>query len=339
MRYDRRLQKHVLFILVAGRLFAQTGHLDNVKQLTFGGQNAEAYWAPDGKRLIFQSTRDQLQCDQEFVMNADGSDQHMVSTGKGRTTCGYFLADNKHIIYASTHESGDACPAEVDRTKGYLWAVYPTYVIYLANDDGKNLKKLASAPGYNAEGTVNWKTGKIVYTSMQSKDLDLWTMDADGTHKKQITRAEGYDGGAVYSRDATQLVWRANHPLSPDALHQYRMLLSQNLTSPMKMELFVSDAEGRSVRQVTDFGCASFAPTFTPDGKKILFSSNKHDCDGRKFELYLINTDGTDLEQVTDSGGFTAFPEFSPDGKKIVFASDRDAKQRYEFNIFTADWK
>ena len=272
-------------------------------------------------------------------MNADGSDQHMVSTGKGRTTCGYFLADNKHIIYASTHEAGDACPAEVDRSKGYLWAVYPTYVIYLATDDGKNLKKLASAPGYNAEGTVNWKTGKIVYTSMQSKDLDLWTMDSDGSHKKQITKAEGYDGGAVYSRDGTQLVWRANHPITPDGLQQYRMLLSQNLTSPMKMELFISDANGSNVRKLTDFGCASFAPTFTPDGKKILFSSNKHDCDGRKFELYLINTDGTGLEQVTNSGGFTAFPEFSPDGKKIVFASDRDAKQRYEFNIFTADWK
>ena len=339
MRYDRGLRKHVIFILVAAPLVAQTGHLDNFKQLTFGGQNAEAYWAPDGKRLIFQSTRDKLKCDQEFVMNADGSDQHMVSTGKGRTTCGYFLADNKHIIYASTHEAGDACPTEVDRSKGYLWAVYPTYQIYLAGDDGKIIKKLAAAPGYNAEGTVNWKTGKIVYTSMQSKDLDLWTMDADGAHKKQITKSDGYDGGAVYSRDGTQLVWRANHPISMDGLAKYHMLLSQNLTSPMKMELYISDANGMNIRQITDFGCASFAPTFTPDGKKILFSSNKHDCDGRKFELYLINTDGTDLEQVTDFGGFTAFPEFSPDGKKIVFASDKDAKERYEFNNFTADWK
>jgi Tol biopolymer transport system component len=339
LRYDKRLRKLVSSIFVALPLWAQTGHLDNVKQLTFGGQNAEAYWSPDGKRLIFQSTRDKLQCDQEFIMNADGSDQHIVSTGKGRTTCGYFLADNKHIIYASTHEAGDGCPAEVDRSKGYMWAVYPTYAIYLADDDGKNLKKIAGAPGYNAEGTVNWKTGKIVYTSMQSKDLDLWTMNTDGKNKKQITRSEGYDGGAVFSRDGTQLLWRANHPLTPDGLRRYRMLLSQNLTSPMKMELFISDANGYNVKQITDFGCASFAPTFTPDGKKILFASNKHDCDGRKFELYLINTDGTGLEQVTDTGGFTAFPEFSPDGKKIVFASDRDAKSRYEFNIFTSDWK
>src|SRR5450759_2551091 len=168
-------------------------HLGNFRQLTHGGQNAEAYWAPDGKRLIFQSTRPPNECDQMYVMNADGSDQHMVSSGKGRTTCGYFLADNKHIVYASTHEAADACPAAADRSKGYVWAVYPSYKIYLASDDGKIQEKIADAPGYDAEATVNWKTGKIVYTSMASGDIDLWTMKSDGSAKKQITSTEGYD--------------------------------------------------------------------------------------------------------------------------------------------------
>jgi Tol biopolymer transport system component len=263
----------------------------------------------------------------------------MVSTGKGRTTCGYFLADNKHILYASTHEASDACPPAADRSKGYLWAVYPGYDIYVASDDGKIEKKLASAPRYDAEATVNWKTGKIVYTSMASGDIDLWTMNSDGSGKKQITKMEGYDGGAVFSRDGKHLVWRANHPATPETDKKYRELLAENLTSPMKMELFLADGDGKHARQITDYGCASFAPTFTPDGRKILFSSNKHDCDGRKFELYMINLDGSGLEQVTNFGGFTAFPEISPDGTKLVFASDKDAKQRYEFNIFTADWK
>lgn len=318
---------------------AQTAasRLQNIRQLTFGGQNAEAYWSPDGKRLIFQSTRDGLGCDQIFIMNADGSNQRMVSTGKGRTTCGYFLPDNKHIIYASTHEADAACPVPPDRSKGYVWAVYPSYDIYLATDEGRIVRKLTASPGYDAEATVNWRTKKIVYTSMASGDLDLWTMGLDGSGKRQITQAIGYDGGAFFSRDGRHLVWRALHPPGADR-DRYQDLLKNHLTSPMKMEIFLADANGKNPKQLTRFGCASFAPTFTPDGRKILFASNKHNCDGRKFELFLMNLDGSGLEQITDFGGFVSFPEFSPDGKQLVFSSDKDAKSRYEFNIFVADW-
>jgi len=319
---------------------ANSPHLSNLKQLTFGGQNAEAYWSPDGKRLIFQSTRDEHQCDQQYIMDADGSNVHMVSTGKGVTTCGYFLSDNKHIVYASTHESGEACPPRADRSKGYVWAVYAGFDIFLATDDGKIEKKLTSTPGYDAEATVNWKQhDKIVYTSKASGDLDLWTMKPDGTDKKQVTRIEGYDGGAVFDREGKHIVWRAYRPPTPEAMKKYRELLAEDLTTPMKMELFISGAKGENPKQLTTFGCAAFAPTFTPDGKKIVFSSNKNNCDGRKFELFMINIDGSGLEQVTDFGGFTSFAEFSPDGKKLVFATDKGAKGRYEFNIFTADWK
>jgi Tol biopolymer transport system component len=318
---------------------AQPAHLSDIRQLTHGGQNAEAYWSPDGKRLIFQTTRDPYQCDQMFVMNADGSDQHLVSTGKGRTTCGYFLADNKHIVYASTHLAGDACPTPPDRSKGYVWGVFPGYDIFLATDTGKIEKQLTNTPGYDAEATVNWKTNQIVYTSLASGDLDLWTMKPDGSARKQVTKAAGYDGGAVFSRDGKKLVWRANYPKNPQDMERYQSLLKDNLTAPMKMEIVVSDPNGSNAKTITNFGCASFAPTFTPDGKKILFASNKHECDGRKFELYLMNTDGSGLEQVTNFGGFTSFPEFAPDGKKIVFVSDKDAKERYEFNVFTAGWK
>jgi len=331
--------RHLFFLAMATVSLgvAQPPSLSEIRQLTHGGQNAEAYWSPDGKRLIFQSTRPPYSCDQMFVMNADGSDQHLVSTGKGQTTCGYFLPDNRHILYASTHAAGDACPKPPDRSKGYLWGVYG-YDIFLATDAGKIETRLTDAPGYDAEATVNWKTGNIVYTSLASGDLDLWTMRPDGSGKKQLTSRAGYDGGAVFSRDGKKLVWRANYPKTPEDMAKYKSLLAENLTAPMKMELVVADADGRNARTITDFGCASFAPTFTPDGKKILFASNKHECDGRKFELFLINVDGTGLEQVTHFGGFTSFPEFAPDGKTLVFCSDREAKDRYEFNIFTAKW-
>lgn len=322
--------------LFTGLLGAQ--HLDNIQQLTSGGQNAEAYWSPDGQRLIFQSSRGEMKCDQEFIMNADGSGAHMVSTGKGVTTCGYFLPDGKHIVYASTHEAGDACPKRADRSRGYVWDVFAGFDIYLARDDGKILKKLTDAPGYDAEATINWKTKKIVYTSLESGDLDLWSMDLDGSNKKQITHDLGYDGGAVYSHDGKKLVWRANHPATPETTQRYRDLLKDNLTAPMKMEIIIADADGKNQKQITNFGCASFAPAFTPADKKILFASNKQACDSRKFELFLMNTDGTELEQVTDFGEFTSFPEFSPDGKTLVFVSSWKASGKYEFNIFTATW-
>jgi Tol biopolymer transport system component len=329
-----------VLILVPFLSFGQTsGHLSNLKQLTHGGQNAEAYWSPDGSKLIFQSTRDSAACDQIYVMNADGSNQHMVSTGKGVTTCGYFLPDSKHFVYASTHEAGPACPPPADRSKGYVWAVYPGFDIFLGDENGKIEKKLTNAPGYDAEATVNWKKNEIVYTSKASGDLDLWTMKPDGSAKKQITKTEGYDGGAVFSRDGSKMVWRAFHPDTPDKTKTYRDLLKEDLTAPMKMELWIADGDGSHAKQITNFGCASFAPTFTPDGKKILFSSNKHKCDSRDFELYMINLDGSGLEQVTSLGGFTSFPEFSPDGKKLVLATSYQGTGNYEFNIFTGDWK
>ena len=331
--------KNPFWILVAVfSAAAQSPYLSDFHQLTHGGQNAEAYWAPDGKRLIFQTTRPPYACDQIFLMNADGTDQHLVSTGKGRTTCAYFLRDNRHILYASTHLAGDACPAPPDRSKGYVWGVFAGYDIFLATDDGKIEKRLTDTPGYDAEATVNWKTDTVVYTSLASGDLDLWTMKPDGSQKRQVTRAPGYDGGAAFSRDGKKLVWRANYPKKPEDMARYKALLAENVTAPMKMEIVVADADGSNARTITNFGCASFAPTFTPDGKQILFSSNKHECDSRHFELYLINVDGTGLEQVTHFGGFTSFPEFSPDGKTLVFCSDRDAKERYEFNIYTARW-
>ncbi|MCB1020342.1 MAG: PD40 domain-containing protein [Acidobacteria bacterium] len=329
----------LLLLLFALPLAAQSSaFLDNLQQLTHGGQNAEAYWSPDGSKLVFQSTRDGLECDQIFVMNADGSDVRMVSTGKGVTTCGYFLADGKSIVYASTHAAGDACPARPDRSQGYVWAVYPTFDIYRTDVNGSAPERLTDAWGYDAEATVNWKTDTVIYTSKSSGDLELWSMRPDGSQKKQLTAATGYDGGAFLSPDNTKIVMRAHHPQGDENRKRYLELLSEDLTAPMKMEIFLGGADGSNWKQLTDFGCASFAPQFTPDGRRIIFSSNRNKCDSREFELFIMDVDGSNLEQVTDFGGFTSFAEFSPDGKRLVFASSLNAKGRYEFNIFVADW-
>lgn len=313
-------------------------HLHHVKQLTFGGQNAEAYFSYDGRRLIFMSTRAPYQCDQIFIMNADGSDLHLESTSQGRTTCGYFYPDGKHVLYSSTHAAGGACPPRPDYSHGYVWAVYSSYQIYYATDDGKIVKPLTTGPGYNAEATLSADGKKIVFTSSRDADLDIYTMNPDGTGLRRLTNTIGYDGGPFFSPDGEWIVYRAHHPTTDQEAARYKSLLAQDLVEPNEMDLYIMHADGSDQRQITKLGGASFAPSFFPDGWRIIFASNYQHPGSSQFELYAINRDGGGLERVTFLGGFNAFPQFSPDGKKLVFVSNRNAKAPHEINVFIADW-
>ena len=314
--------------------------LRNIKQLTFSGENAEAYFSPDGKRLIFQSKRDDLKCDQIFTMNIDGSNVKMVSNGEGRTTCSYFFKKGKKILYASTHLGARECPPNPDFSKGYVWAIYPTYDIFTANADGTGIRRLTFTEGYDAEATVSPDGKKIVFTSMRDGDLDLYVMDINGKNVKRLTTELGYDGGAFFSPDGKQIVYRAYHPKTEAEIARYKQRLSENLIEPNNFEIWVMNADGTNKRQVTKLGAASFAPFFTPDGKRIIFSTNyfAEDPQKRNFDLALINIDGTGLERVTYEKTFDGFPMFSPDGKKLVFASNRNAAKPGDTNVFIADW-
>ena len=314
-------------------------HLANLRQLTAGGENAEAYFSFSGTRLIFQSTHAPYHCDQMFTMNLDGSGKKLVSTGKGRTTCGYFLPGDQKILFASTHEGGPDCPPPPDMSKAYVWALYKDYDIYDANADGSGLKPLTRSPGYDAEATVSPDGGRIVFTSVRDGDLDLYSMDLDGGNVRRLTNEVGYDGGAFYSADSKQIVYRAHHPTEPKDIERYRSLLAQGLIEPHSLEIMVMNADGSGKRQVTRNGKANFAPYFLPNGKQIIFASNLHDPKGRDFDLYLINADGTGLERVTLNDTFDGFPMFNRDGSKLVFASNRNGSAPGETNIFIADWK
>jgi len=317
----------------------QEKHLRSVRQLTFGGQNAEAYFSADGRQLIFQSSHGDVKCDRIFTMNVDGSDMRMVSTGKGRTTCSYFYPSGKKILYSSTHLASPECPPRPDFSKGYVWAVYPGYDIFTANPDGSNLKQLTYTPGYDAEATISLDGKKIVFTSLRHGDLDIYSMDADGKHVMQLTHELGYDGGPFFSPDRKWIVYRAYHPTSEREIKDYKDLLRQNLIRPTYLELWTMKADGSGKRQITNLGAASFAPSFFPDGKRVIFSSNQGSTGGMgNFELYAINVDGSNLERITYSEGFDGFPVFSPDGKKLVWASNRNAKAPHETNIFIGDW-
>jgi len=313
-------------------------HLRNVRQLTFGGENAEAYFSADDKHLIFQSRPDTKSCDQMYTMDVDGSHRRMVSTGGGRTTCGYFFPDGKHILYSSTRGAGPACPPPPDWSHGYVWKLYPEYEIYKARPDGSHVEQLTHHFGYDAEATVSRDGKSIVFTSLRDGDLDIYTMDADGKNVRRLTTELGYDGGPWFSFDGKKIVYRAYHPETPEEIADYKDLLRTYELHPRRFEIFVMNADGSAKRQVTHFGAASFAPFFHPDGKRIIFASNRLDPKGRNFDLYLINEDGTGLEQVTYDPQFDAFPMFSSDGKMLVWAANRNGKVRGETNIFIADW-
>lgn len=328
--------------------YPEEKHFSNLRQLTFGGDNAEAYWSFDSKMVSFQSNNKKwgLSCDQIFYMPVEGinlSDGHMptmISTGKGRTTCAFFMPNGKSILYASTHLGGDACPPEPERRPGgkYLWPIYDTYDIFLADLNGKMIKQLTNSPGYDAEATVSPKRDKIVFTSTRNGDLDLYVMNIDGTNVKQITNELGYDGGAFFSPDGKKIVFRASRFNTEEEKQEYRDNLAKGLVAPTAMEIFVCNVDGSGLKQVTRLGKANWAPFYHPDGKRIIFSSNHKGTRGFEFNLFMINEDGTGLEQITYDKVFDSFAMFSPDGKKLIFSSNRNNQGTRDTNLFVADW-
>ena len=314
-------------------------YFKNIKQLSFGGENAEAYFSSDGKQLIFQSKRDGRGCDQIYSMDINGKNVKMISNGEGRTTCSYFLKGGKRILYASTFQGGKDCPPNPNYP-GYVWSVYPEYDIFTAKPDGSDIKPLTATKGYDAEATVSPDGKRIIFTSERDGDLELYSMDKTGKNVKRLTNEVGYDGGAFYSPDSKQIVYRRSQPTTEAEIKRYKDLLARHLIVPTTFEVWTMNADGSNKRQITKLNAASFAPFFTPDGKRILFCTNYFATDKskRNFDLALINVDGTGLKRVTFNETFDGFPMFSPDGKKLVFASNRNAAKQGDTNVFIADW-
>lgn len=323
-------------------------HFKNIQQLTFGGDNAEAYWSYDGKSIVFQRTsaKDGIPCDQIFIgkvpQRADEKFEYrLISTGKGRTTCPFFTKNGKYIIYASTHLSADSCPPAPDRKKygnRYIWPLYDSYDIFMADLKGKIVKQLTNAKGYDAEATLSPDGNSMIYTSDKEGDIDLYIMNLKTGKEKKVTNTLGYDGGAWFSPDGKKIIWRASRPKTAEDIKEYKDLLAENLVAPTKMEVWVANADGSNARQVTHYGQANWAPAFMPDNKRIIFASNHEYKRGFPFNLYIINEDGTNLRKISRDRGFDAFPMFSPDGKKIIFCSNRNNGGTRDTNIFIADW-
>ncbi len=313
-------------------------HLANIRQLTFGGQNAEAYWSGDGHWITVQSTLAGMSCDQQFVMRADGSDFHRISTGRGKTTCGWFIPGTNRLLFASSHAHDSTCPPRPDPSRGYVWPL-DKFDLYTVGRDGADLRRLTNYNTYTAESVVSPDGKRIVFTSLKDGDLDIYVMNIDGTNVKRLTNTPGYDGGPWWSPDGTKIVYRSHHPSDSTELAQYNALLKDGLVRPSKVELFVMNADGSDQRQITRLGGANFGPSWTVDGGRVIFASNYKNPRSRNFDLFLVNLDGSGLEQITTHGEFDGFPMFSPDGRKVMWASNRNGKEAGETNIFVADWR
>lgn len=327
--------------------YPQEKHLKNIRQLTFGGDNAEAYFSFDSKKVTFQATNSKWddKCDQIYYFDISKANMKfnkpdLISTGKGRTTCSYFMPGDTTIIYSSTHLVNEDCPpVPPKRADGkYVWSIYDSFDIFIADLKGNIIKQLTNTPGYDAEPTVSPKGDKIVFTSLRSGDLELYTMDIDGSNVKQITFGLGYDGGAFFSPNGEQIIFRASRPETEEDIKIYKELLAEGLVMPTNMELYICNADGSGLRKLTNLGQANWAPFFHPSGKKVIFSSNHSATRGLPFNLYMIDIDGTNLEQITYDGFFDAFPMFSPDGKKLIFSSNRNNGGTRDTNLFIADW-
>lgn len=338
---------NIIFLSASTLLYSQEVNLKNIQKLTFGGDNAEAYFSPNSKKLTMQVTNPTIgaHCDQIYLLdlntkNIGTKDLKLVSTGEGRTTCSFFMPDGKHILYASTHEANKECPAKPKpRTDGkYLWPVYAEFDIYIADLNGKITKKLTNSLGYDAEAVVSPDGKYIVFTSTRSGDLELWRMDIDGKNLLQLTSGLGYDGGAFFSHDSKKLVFRSSRPTTAEEIKDYKDLLAENLVAPTNMEIYTINIDGTDLKQITQLGKANWSPYFHPSDKKIVFSSNHHSTRGYDFQIYSIDLDGKNLNQITYESEFNAFPMFSPDGKKLVFSSNRQAEKPHETNVFMADW-
>ncbi len=330
---------------LTGLRYEEEKHLANVRQLTFGGDNAEAYFSTDDKQLVFQSNNNAwgVSCDQIYIYDLakplDAETQPpLVSTGNGRTTCSFFMPGNKSLLYASTHKGDKACPHEPPRGEKYVWPIYDDFDIFVSDLEGNIIQQLTDTPGYDAEATVSPDGKKIVFTSIRSGDLELYTMDVDGKNVKQVTTGLGYDGGAFFSPDSKQLIFRSSRPKTEEEQKEYKDLLAKGLVQPTKMELYVCNVDGTALTKITDLGNANWAPYFHPSGKKIIFSSNHASKRGFPFNLFMINVDGTGLEQITYDDTFDSFPMFSYDGKQLVFSSNRNNGGTRETNLFIADW-
>jgi len=316
--------------------------IENVKQLSFQGDNGEAYFNSDDSKVIFQSKRNNNNCDKLYIVDINGNNLTEFVANDGAFTCAYFSLDDRYIFFSSTMHLGSECPEiyKDPNPRKYIWPLRD-YEIF--RYDNGAVKQLTNYSGYNAETTTHPFEEKVIFTSLRDGDINLFEMDYNGENVKQITSEYGYDGGAFYSPNGENIVWRAWYPTSDEEISMWKNNLAKKFIESVPLDIYVAKNDGSEKQRLTSNGATNWAPSWHPDGKHIVFSSNMDDwredynAYGSNFELYMINIATKTLTRLTNNDTFDSFSVFSKNGKKIVFSSNRDAENPRNTNIFIAD--
>jgi Tol biopolymer transport system component len=320
--------------------------LSGVRQLIFEGRRSgEGYFAPDGKKLIFQSEREEGNpFYQMYVLDLESGETSRVSPGIGKTTCGFFQPGNSRVLFASTHHDPGAeekQKAELEfrasgKERRYSWDYDPAMDVFSADENGKDLQRLTTAEGYDAEAAYSPDGKQIVFSSLRSayeqplspedrarmeKDPawfgEIYIMDADGSNQRRLTNTRGYDGGPFFSPDGERIIWRR---FDEKGMHA---------------DVFTMKTDGSDVRRLTAFGSMSWAPYLHPTGQYAVFTSNKLGFEN--FELFIVDAAGEhEPVRVTYTDGFDGLPVFSPDGKRLSWTSNRTSDRKSQ--IFLGEW-
>jgi len=273
-----------------------TGEIHPLTQLTKSSyDNGSPVFSPDGSMIVFRRTKKRI--NKILLMNADGSDEVVLTPEGFSDSTPYFSPDGTKIIFSSYQEDGSSGQSS-------------TPSIFTISTNGDNRRRLfenpesALNPAYSSDGkkVVFQMQKTIAKTETQTEnDWEIYTINVTGKNLNRLTENNFTDASPKFSPDGEKIVFMSNRDGN--------------------YEIYTMNTDGSEQTRLTNNNAIDLMPSFSPDGGKIIFVSDR---DGNE-EIYLMNIDGTQQRRLTNSDGKDVTPTFSPDGQKIVFASIRDA--------------
>jgi dipeptidyl aminopeptidase/acylaminoacyl peptidase len=308
-------------------------HFAHLWRATWDGQNACPRWSPDGDVLVLEIGR--KGCGQVYLAAA-GHQALLASEGTGLATSPALLGRCDALVFSATPASPDSCHPSANRWHDEKWPLYAeSHLFVRAKGEVHQLTKDPGAVECNA--SPNGK--QIVYTATPAIDPELYVMNADGTNVRRLTVDQGYDGAGCFSPDGKSICYQAYHPREETERAEFVDLLAKHQVSSARLDIWVMQADGSGRGQVTDLEATSMEPSFTPDNKRIIFSSDYQDAPGRQFDLYITKLDGGTPEKITNDPSPDCFPMFSPNGRYLAFTSGRGSAKPGAQDVFIAEWK